>query len=813
MKIVIIGGVAGGATAAARLRRIDENAEIIVFEKDEYISYANCGLPYHIGNVIQKRDSLLLQTPESFKARFNVDVRIKSEVVEIHPKTKTVEIKDLKSGNSYEETYDKLVISTGAKAVRPPIKGIDNERIFSLRNIPDMDKIKHFITEKNAKKAVVIGGGFIGLEMAENLHDAGLKVTVIERLNQVMSIIDYSMAATVHQHLRSKNIDLLLGENIVGFETKENGIGVQLESNQSIETDMVILSIGVKPDNILAKNAGLKIGELGGIEVDEFMQTSDQDIYAVGDVIEVVNTVTGKKALIPLAGPANKQARITADNIIFGNKKRYEGTIGTSIAKIFDLTVASAGVTEKVLEREGIKFLTNITHSGSHAGYYPNSLPLTIKINYGADGKLFGAQVVGFDGVDKRIEMLAQVIKNGGTIYDLTEIEHAYAPPFSSAKDPVNMAGFVAENVLAKRVNIIHYQDIQNMNADTFLIDARTKEEYELGHIAKAINFPVDEIRERLSEIPKNKKIYIYCAIGLRGYIATRILMQNGFNNIFNLTGGYKTYSCIKNDKKGSKLGCDVFQAVKESGDVENSVIETLNINACGLQCPGPIIELKRNYDKIAVGKRLTIKVTDQAFGQDLSSWCNMVGANLISMENSGGVITATVEKNDEKKSCNIGTGSDVKTLIVFSDDLDKALATFVIANGILAAGKKVSIFFTFWGLSVIKKVRKPKTSKDFIAKMFGMMLPSSSKKLGLSKINMGGIGSKMMRYVMKNKNIDSLEKLMQQAIDSGAEMIACSMSMDVMGVKKEELIDNITIGGVASYLERADKSNLNLFI
>lgn len=645
MKTVIIGGVAGGATAGARLRRLDEKAEIIIFEKDEYVSYANCGLPYHIGGTISDRGELLLQTPEGFRERFNIDVRIKSEVLAIDAKAKSVKVKNLKTGETYDEAYDKLIVSTGAKAIKPSIKGIDGERIFSLRNIPDMDKIKSFIAEKNTKTAVVVGGGFIGLEMAENLHDAGLSVTLVERLNQVMSIVDYPMAVMVHQHLRSKGIQLLLGENIVGFEHNEQKIAVQLESKQSIDADMVILSIGVTPENTLAKQAGLTIGALGGIAVDEYMQTSDKDIYAVGDVVEVVNLVTGKPALIPLAGPANKQARIVADNIVFGNKHAYKGTIGTSVAKVFDMTVASAGASERLLEREGIAYLTSISHSNSHAGYYPDALPLSLKINFATDGKLLGAQVVGYDGVDKRLDLLAQVIRNGGTIYDLTEIEHAYAPPYSSAKDPVNMAGFIAENILTKKMNIIHYEDVKNRTNDVQLIDVRTKDEFGFGHIDGAINIPVDDMRARLNEISKDKKIYIYCAIGLRGYVASRILLQNGFSKVYNLSGGYKTYSCIQSDKVGDKMGCGTYPNVKESGDVEAKKRETLTINACGMQCPGPIMEMKKHYDQLSVGDQLTIKVTDQAFGQDLNAWCNMVGASLLNMDNSAGVITATVEK------------------------------------------------------------------------------------------------------------------------------------------------------------------------
>ncbi|MBS5980618.1 MAG: DsrE/DsrF/DrsH-like family protein, partial [Dysgonomonas mossii] len=645
-----------------------------------------------------------------------------------------------------------------------------------------------------------------------------LDITLIEKSNQVMAPIDFSMASIVHRHLIQKNVSLLLEEGVAQFESVEDGINVVLESGGSVTADMVILSIGVRPEVKLAKDAGLQLGSMGGIKVDDYMQTSDTSVYALGDATEVLNPIVNKQTLVPLAGPANKQARIVADNILEGNKYTYKGTIGTSIAKVFDLTVAAAGASSKLLNREKIEHISSYTHGSSHAGYYPEALPLSIKIIFSPeDGRLLGAQVVGYDGVDKRIDLFAQVIKNGGTIYDLQEIEHAYAPPYSSAKDPVSMAGFVAENILKRKVNIIQWRDIPSIDkTKAMIIDSRTKEEYDFGHIEGAINIPVDEIRSRLNEMPRDKKIIVYCAVGLRGYIASRILMQHGYTDVYNLSGGYRTYSCAIADNTASEGLCDTL--IKDDGEMENkesTTIKTIKIDACGLQCPGPIMQLKKNYDEINLGDRLEISVTDQAFGEDLNGWCRMIGAKLISMNNSGGVITATVEKvAKEDASCTTSAiAKDNKTLIVFSDDLDRALASFVIANGAAATGKKVSIFFTFWGLNVIKKEKKPAVTKDFMGKMFGMMLPSSSKKLGLSQMNMGGIGSKMMRSIMKNKNVDSLESLMQQALDNGVEFIACSMSMDVMGIKKEELIDNITIGGVAAYLDRAENANVNLFI
>lgn len=818
MKYLVIGGVAGGATTAARLRRMDENANIILFERGKYVSYANCGLPYYIGGTISERDKLFVQTVEGFTARFNIDIRTEQEVTAIHPKEKTVEVKNIRTGQTYTESYDKLVLSPGAEPLRPGIEGIDSKKIFTLRNVPDTDTIKKYIDLNKPRHAVVVGGGFIGLEMAENLHDLGVHIAVVEMANQVMAPLDYSMAAIVHQQLIEKQVDLRLEDGVLRFEETAEGIVVHLRSGKQISTDLVILSIGVRPETKLVKEAGLSIGTLGGIAVNEYMQTSDPAIYALGDAVEVLNLVTGKPALIPLAGPANKQGRIVADNIVFGNRETYRGTIGTSIAKVFDLTVAAAGANAKLLKREGIPYQSSYTHSASHAGYYPGAVPMSIKILFSPDnGQLLGAQVVGFDGVDKRIEMLEQVIQRKGTVYDLTELEQAYAPPYSSAKDPVNMAGYVAENILTKKVEVIDWRKISQLGSDTILVDVRTADEYSLGAIPGAINIPVDELRNRLSELPKDKPIVVTCAVGLRGYLAYRILVQHGYKDVKNLSGGYKTWS-IATAKPVLKQTESNQQTTKPK---EPSAItaarpalqKTVQIDACGLQCPGPVMQLKKHYAEINTGDRLLITATDQGFGKDVGAWCNMTGAQLVSVENKSGIIHATIEKAESKSSCKMVNGSDNKTLIVFSDDLDKALASFVIANGAASTGKKVTMFFTFWGLNVIKKRQKPAVSKDLFGKMFGWMLPSHSGKLKLSKMNMGGAGSWMMRLIMKKKHIDSLESLIAQAAENGVEMIACTMSMDVMGVKEEELMDNVTLGGVATYLERAEDANVNLFI
>jgi NADPH-dependent 2,4-dienoyl-CoA reductase/sulfur reductase-like enzyme/rhodanese-related sulfurtransferase len=548
MKIVIVGGVAGGASAAARMRRVDERAEIILFERGDDISYAGCGLPYYIGGVIDERDELLLQTPEGMKRRYGVDVRVCSEVISLNAEEKTVRVRHLVSGEVYTEAFDKLLLSTGASPLRPSIPGIEHPHIFTLRNLADADAIKAFVQQEHPKRALILGGGFIGLELSENLHQTGVEVHIVERERQVLSPLDYSMAAIVHHHLKEKGVRLWLGEKVVAFTplpSPAKGLAVGLDSGRTIEANLVVLSAGLRPETSLAQEAGLQIGQLGGIAVNEYMQTSHPDIYAAGDAVEVFNPSTGVQAMFPLAGPAGKQARVAADNILRGNCRLYRGATGTSAAKVFDLTVAVAGAPAKQLKRLGIEYVSSHTHGLSHAGYYPGALPLSIKIVFSPkNGQLFGAQVVGYEGADKRIEQFAQIIRRKGTIYDLTELEHAYAPPYSSAKDPVNIAGFVAENILAGEVKILHWRDIQSLDfAEDYLLDVRTRDENRRGRIEGSVHIPLDELRSRLADIPHNKRIIVYCAVGLRGYVAARILTQNGFQEVYNLSGGMKTYA------------------------------------------------------------------------------------------------------------------------------------------------------------------------------------------------------------------------------------------------------------------------------
>lgn len=814
MKHLIIGGVAGGATAAARIRRVSESDDIVLFEKGEYISYANCGLPYYIGGTIADRDRLFVQTPEAFGRRFNIDVRVRSEVLSIDKEAKKVKVKS-PDGSIYEESYDKLLMSPGAMPLIPPLPGIGSEGIFTLRNVADTDAVKSYMKEHAVRRTAIVGAGFIGLEMTENLHEAGVEVAIVEMADQVMTPVDYSMAAIVHQHLQQKDVRLYLKTAVSAFEKKENGISVMFRSGEKIEVDLVILSIGVRPVVSLAVEAGLEIGPRGGIKVNEYLRTSDSSIYAVGDAIEYPHPVDGRPWLNYLAGPANRQARIVADNMVFGDKVRYEGSIGTSIAKVFDLTVAAAGMSAKRLKESGIDYRSITIHPNSHAGYYPGAASMTVKLLFSpADGRLFGAQIVGYDGVDKRIDLIAQVIKNGGVVSDLVRTEHAYAPPYSSAKDPVALAGYVAENVLSGRMTPIYWREVRDMDRSAVtLVDVRTPEEFAAGAVEGAINIPLDSMRQSLDRIPADKPVVVYCAVGLRGYLASNILRQHGFKDVRNLIGGLKTYRAATS---GIETPRPFASRVSEETAVpdKSDMSVALKVDACGLSCPGPILRLKEAIESVNEGQVLEITSTDPGFVRDAESWCVSTGNTFLSKDSSKGIHVIRVRKGDiQKENVCADTGGKGKSFILFSDDLDKVLATFVLANGAAATGEKVTIFFTFWGLNAIKKQKKPKVTKDIFGKMFGMMLPGDSRKLKLSKMNMAGIGSKMMRHIMKKKNVESLESLRDMAIANGVEFIACQMSMDVMGVDKEELLDNVTIGGVATYMNRAEDSSLNLFI
>lgn len=819
-KVLIVGGVAGGASAAARLRRLNEDLEIILFEKGEYISFANCGLPYYIGEEIKDRNKLLVQTVTGMSTRFNIDIRNFNEVISINKEDKIVKVKNIKTSEIYEESYDKLILSPGASPINPPIAGKDSaNNIFTLRNLKDTDKIKTFVDENAPKTATIIGGGFIGIEMAENLSNRGINVTIIDKSNQVMAPLDYEMASIVHEHLLDNSVSLILNNGISSIEN--NGNTVILENGESINTDLIILAIGVKPETQIAKEAGIETNSRGAIVVNEYLETSNKDIYAIGDAIEVKDFINGSKTQIPLAWPANRQGRLVADNIA-GKKTAYNGTLGSSVAKVFDITVASTGNNEKTLRRLNIDYEVVHIHPNSHAGYYPGAFPVHLKLLFNKEGKILGAQAVGFEGIEKRIDIIATAIKGNLTVFDLPDLELCYAPPYSSAKDPVNMAGYVASNILEEKVETIQWHEVENLiKENAYILDVRNPIELEGGKIESAHNIPLDSLRDNLDKLDKSKKIYVYCKVGLRGYLACRILKQHGLNPI-NIDGGYTTYSIATREIENNLDKLNMVAITKEEGKEKEKMNDkvTISVDACGLQCPGPIKRVFEEMNKLKDGDILEIMATDSGFKKDISSWCSSTKNELLSVnyskEKKAFVVQIRKGLSSKQNSSEVITNvksKDDATLVVFSGDLDKAIASFIIATGAASMGKKVTMFFTFWGLNVLKKESKPTVKKDGMEKMFDMMLPDSAAKLPLSKMNMGGMGPKMIKKIMEKNNVDSLETLIKNALDMGVKLLACSMSMDLMGIKREELLDEIEVAGVATYLNATDDSGLNLFI
>lgn len=826
-KVLIVGGVAGGATAAARLRRLDEEAQIIMFEKGDYISYANCGLPYYIGDVIKEKDKLTLQTPKSFFKRFHVDVRIRNEVVKINRGNKTVDVKELPSGRIYEESYDSLILSPGAEPVVPPFEGSRLDAVFTLRSIPDTYKIKDYVIKNKPQRAAVVGAGYIGIEMAENLHSLGLEVSIIELMDHVIQPLDADMAAEVHQHILSKGVNLYLGKGVTAIKEATEGYELVLTDGEGLSADIVILAVGVRPESSLAKDAGLETGTRGCIVTDTHMRTSDLSIYAVGDAVEVTDFVTGRKVFVPLASPANKQGHIAADNIS-GLDSVYGGTQGTAILKAFDMTVAVTGSSEKTLKEAGIDYEKSFTFSASNASYYPGATFMTIKLLFDKNTNLIlGAQITGYQGVDKRCDIIATAIRAKMTIQDLIELELSYAPPFGAAKDPVNMAGYVASNIQNGSVKVFHWHDVAEVDTSkATLLDVRTQEEFSNGTLENAVNIPVDSLRDHLDEIDRSKPVYVFCQIGLRGYVASRILMQKGFKDVYNLSGGYRFYKMVtsklkplpwshgKGDSRRKAESDTKAMELSEKGASAGADKQArkISVNACGLQCPGPILKVGEEIKNIEDGEMIEVSANDPAFAGDIEAWCRRTGNELVETSNKSGAFTAVIRKGGSKKNL-IRDDGNAKNIVVFSGDLDKAIAAFIIANGAASMGRDVNMFFTFWGLNILRRIKKIKVKKNIIENMFGFMMPRGSKKLGLSKMNMMGMGSVMIRKVMAHKNISSLEELIDIALRNGVHITACTMSMDVMGIKREELIDGIGIGGVASMLASAEVSDMSMFI
>ncbi len=791
MRTVIIGGGACGASTAARIRRLDESAEIIVLEKTGEISIANCGLPYYTSGVINDREKMLVSSPEKFREWFNINVKLNTEVININPDEKFVETADGEKIN-----YDKLVLAQGAKPFVPPIEGIPEQKVFTVRTLFDADNIKSYIKEKGVRKAIVIGGGFIGVEMAENLNEMGLETTLIEQQNQILAPVDYEIAAFLHNEMRDRGIELVLSDGVKKFNDNK----VILNSSREIEFDIIIMAIGVRPEITLAKNACLETAR--GIIVNENLQTSNPDIYAGGDGVEIKDFVTGENTLIPLAGPANRQGRIIADNIC-GIESAYKNSQGTSVLKVFDLTAASVGNNEKQLKSKNIPYWKTFVFSKDHAGYYPGAVEVLYKLLFSPDGKILGAQGVGLDGVEKRIDVISSIMRNGGKIQELLDSELCYAPPYSSAKDAVNILGMNADNILRGLLKPAYFEDLEN----SYLIDVRQKEIFEISTIEGAVNIPIAQLRNRINEVPRDKKVILFCNTGYTSYNASRILIQNGFNNVYSLCGGISLYKELVKDKKGILT---MPQKVATHAAVSNSA-DVIKVDASGLQCPGPIMKVASKIAELNEGSIIEVTSTDRGFKSDIGAWCKTTGNSLLDLKTEKKVITAVIRKDGKPAVIEKSSGNG-QTIVVFSNDLDKALAALIIANGAKAAGKDVTLFFTFWGLNILRKPQS-RVKKGIIDKMFGLMMPKGTEKLTLSKMNMLGAGSLMMKWVMKQKNVSTLNELLTQAREAGIKFIACNMSMDVMGIKPEELIDGVEIGGVAKYIEESSYSNSNLFI
>jgi NADPH-dependent 2,4-dienoyl-CoA reductase/sulfur reductase-like enzyme/peroxiredoxin family protein/rhodanese-related sulfurtransferase/TusA-related sulfurtransferase len=825
MKLVVIGGVAAGMSLAARARRLDESATIVVLEKSRHVSYANCGLPYHIGGVIQDRDSLLLQTPESLRAALNLDVRTGHEVLSIDRAAKRVRVRECGTGREYDEPYDTLALCPGAVPIRPPIPGIDHPAVFVLRNVEDMDAIQEKIAG-GASTAVVVGGGYIGIEMAENLRHRGLAVELVEMLPRILPPLDPEMVAPLEEHLQRNGVRLHLGTAAAAFRDAGGRVAVELKNGTTLTADLALLSAGVRPDTTLARAAGLATGPRGGILVDERFRTSDPDIVAAGDAVEVRHAVLPDTWLIPLAGPANRQGRAAAENLL-GRNSPAPTVQGTSIVKVFDMTAGGTGASETNLRRAGIPYRKVHLHPSGHASYYPGTAPMHIKLTFAPDsGRLLGAQVSGVDGVDKRLDVFATAIRGGMTVFDLERLELAYAPPFGSAKDPVNMAGFVAANVLRGDLVPWYAEDYPDRTAGAFLLDVRSPEEFEAWHIPGAVNIPLGRLRAGLDRIPRDRPVRVYCRVGFRSYLAHRILVQRGFPDVATLSGGTTTFRAwhrpaAQPDKPGDDVAVVPYaeETQAKAASPAASTGRVVALDCSGLQCPGPILRMQEAMGRLAPGDDLVVRSGDPGFLADAPAWCAKQGHALVDLRQAGAVIEARIRKGGAPVQAPATPPSpaapakDKKAFVVFSGDLDRVIAAFVLANGALAMGSEVTMFFTFWGLNVLRRADAPAVDKGLMDRMFGAMMPKGPDALKLSQMNMLGMGTAMMKKAMQEKRVASLPELLESARKAGARFVACTMSMDVMGIRKEELIDGVDLGGVASFLAESDQSRTTFFI
>ncbi len=797
MKVIIIGGVAAGASAAARLRRLDENAEIILLEKGNLISYANCGLPYHLGRVIPDREDLLVMTAEKFKSWFRVDVRTGSEAIKIDRAGKSVTIRS--NGREYCENYDKLLLATGSKPLELNIPGGDDPRITHLWTIDDMDKAMRNL-DAGAESAVITGAGFVGLEAAENLRARGLHVTIVQRGGHVLPALDAEMAVPIAAELAKSGIELKTGRTVASYSERDGRLYAVLDNGEELAADMAISAAGVRPNSKLAQECGLLCGDGGHITVNEYLQTSDENIFAAGDAVEVTEPLFGGRTAIPLAGPANKQGRIAAGNIA-GLRVPYRGSIGSSVIKAGHLTAASVGFSEKRLREAGREYRKIYLHPSSSAGYYPGASRMHLKLLFGSDGTIYGAQIVGGKGVDKRIDSIAQAMQNGRTAPELAELELAYAPPYSSAKDPVNYAGFAAENVLSGLSDTVYPDTIPS---DALVLDVREPEENELGAIPGAVNIRLGELRSRLAELPGDRLIVCCCQVGLRGYLAERILKQHGFRAA-NLSGGWVTWKMFHPQNPAPV-------AIPPPPGSPGKPAAVLDVRS--LPCPGPVVKIRSSMEMLKPGETLHL-LAAESFENDLVRLAESGGNSVIRLKRQENFIEADLQKGvpAATPAASAGNAGDSAAIVLFSNDFDKAMAAMILANGMAAAGMKVEIFFTFWGLSVLRRNPAPYLKKSLVRRMFGFMLPGGAEKLTLSKMNMLGLGSAMMKKVMKSQNVMSLPELIRSAREAGVRFIACDMAMGVMGIDRQELIEIDETAGVAAFAELAKRCSHTLFI
>ncbi|MCC6269901.1 MAG: FAD-dependent oxidoreductase [Microbacteriaceae bacterium] len=840
MKLIVVGGVAGGASVAARARRLDESAEIIVLERGHHVSFANCGLPYHIGEVIAERERLLLQTPESLRESLNIDVRIANEVTTIDRKAKTVTVREVDTGREYVESYDALALCTGAEAIRPPLPGIDLPEVHVLRRMSDMDAIKTDLDGDLAQAAsgargpvrcVVIGAGYIGLEMAENLKHRGAIVDVVEMSDQILPPLDHEMSVPVEHHLRSRGITLHLSTGAAAFTRRDDGAtNVELTNSTTLVADVVILSVGVRPSVDLARAAGLTLGEHGGLAVDTHMRTSDPHIWAAGDSVETPNTVLPGSWLAPLAGPANRQARVAAENIC-GRKTEYKSTQGTSIVKVFDMVAGGTGATERQLRAAELPYRAVHVHPSGHAGYYPGTAMMHIKLLFNpTTGAVLGAQVTGFDGVDKRLDVFATALRAGLTVRDLEELELAYAPPFGSAKDPINMAGFVASNVLLGDLNLWYAQDYPHATDGARIIDVRTEEEFSIWHLPGAENVPLATIRTALTDWDRAGTYRLYCSVGFRSYLAYRILVQLGFTDVATLSGGTETFrswhevepvaSGPVEPETSYAEAAEALNAARVAAHVTNGTGVSVNLDCTGLACPGPIMKLASEIKTLNPGDEIIVHVSDPGFASDAPAWVRRNGHELLAIEPEGPGYVATIRKVGPEALAlagrDIGLAAPANpkiSFVVFSGDLDKLIAAFIIANGAISMGEEVSMFFTFWGLNSLRKRKPPKRQRSTMDKLFAGMMPAGADKLTLSKMHMMGAGTAMIKHTMKKYGVHTLPELMESAMAGGARVIGCTMTMDLLGIAESDLLDGVELGGVATFLGEAAESTTTLFI